>query len=246
MRPFNNSLKVIFLIGIASLLSQCTGTKGQDKQDEKGENWITLFDGSTTNEWRSKDSDSFPEHGWKVKDGQLIVLAKTENSPAGKDIITKNQFTSFELELDCKLTEGANSGIKYFVVNTFPGNEGQYLGCEYQLIDNERHPDALLGRDGNRKMAALYDLIPASGTKEPNPPGQWNKVGIIVNGNHVEHWLNDEKLVEYDRRSDHFRELVQISKYKNLKDFGEAPQGHILLQGHSDEVAFRSIRIRTL
>lgn len=246
MRHINYFLKVIFLLGISCCLWQCSGTKGQDNQDEKKENWISLFDGSTTSEWRSLNSQSFPEQGWLVKDGELIVLSKTENSPAGKDIITINQFSSFELELECKLTEGANSGIKYFVVNNFPGNEGKYLGCEFQLIDNERHADALLGRDGNRTMASLYDLIPASGAKQPNPAGQWNKVRLLVKGNHVEHWLNDEKVVEYDRGSEHFRELVKISKYKELKDFGEAPQGHILLQGHSDEVAFRSIRIRNL
>ena len=130
-------------------------------------------------------------------------------------------------------------------MNTFPGKEGSYLGMEYQLIDNEVHPDAELGRDGNRSMASLYDMIPAPENAKINPPGEWNKARILVDGNHVEHWLNDVKLFEFERKSETFRELVALSKYNKLENFGELPEGHILLQGHGDPVSFRSIRIRS-
>ncbi len=246
MKSTSNWYQLLFFILTIGFFIRCENKTSQQKQKESKPDWVWLFDGSSTDKWRSLKTQSFPDQGWLVKDKQLIVLGKTENAPGGKDIITKDQYSSFELELEIKLTEGANSGIKYFVVNTFPGSEGQYLGCEYQLIDNERHPDSKNGVNGNRKMASLYDLIPAPGTIEVNPPNQWNKVRIVVKGNQVEHWLNEKKLLEFDRKSDHFRELVSVSKYKKLKEFGEVPQGHLLLQGHSDEVAFRSIKIRAL
>lgn len=234
------------------ILAFCTvftsGLVGQqtskNKQNKSG--WIVLFDGTSTDSWKSGHSDKFPEKGWKVERNVLTVLAKTDSTPAGSDIITKQLYSSFVLELEVNLTKGANSGIKYFVSDVFPGYEGQLLGLEFQLIDDERHPDAKLGKDGNRTMASLYDLIPASKTKKTKPPGQWNKIKLVVEGSHVEHWLNGKKVLEFDRKSDSFRELVSISKYKNFKNFGEIPEGHLLLQGHSDQVSFRNIKIKTL
>jgi hypothetical protein len=204
-----------------------------------------LFDGSSTGHWSDTKTDHFPEHGWTVNGEVLTVLGETENQQGGHDIITKNRFRNFELELEVRLTEGANSGIKYVVTDAFPGKEGNFLGLEYQLIDNERHPDAQKGRNGNHKMAALYDMIPPPVDLTINPPGEWNKIKIIVNGNKSEHWLNGEKVLEFDRKSLEFRELVSLSKYKDLKDFGEHEEGHILLQGHGNDVSFRAIKIRT-
>jgi len=195
--------------------------------------------------WKDIKSDRFPENGWVVKEGVLTVLAKTDNQEGGHDIVTKGQFSSFELELDVRLSGGANSGIKYVVIDSYPGSEGQYLGLEYQLIDNEKHPDALLGRNGNRKMAALYDILPARENIKNNPPGEWNKVKINFDGNRVEHWLNGEKVIEFDRSLDCFKELVMLSKYNKLANFGSQEKGHILLQGHGNEVSFRDIKITT-
>lgn len=233
------------LTGLAFLAVQCVNRENTSNQETAEEaNWVILFDGSDTDQWRDIKSEHFPEHGWLVEDGVLTVLAETEDHPGGHDIITKQQYGNIELELEARLTDGANSGIKYFVTDAFPGKEGDFLGLEYQLIHNEVHPDAKQGKDGNHKMAALYDLIAPPENITIHPPGEWNKVRILVNGNKVEHWLNGEKVLEYDRKSPAFRELVSLSKYKDLEKFGELDQGHILLQGHRDEVSFRNIRIR--
>lgn len=236
-----NILKVL-LIAIL-FLQGVTASLQQSQNDNTTKRQIILFDGKSTNSWRDIKSDRFPDIGWVVTDGVLTVLAKTDNQDGGQDIVTKEQFSSFELELEIRLSEGANSGIKYLVTNTYPDTKGQYLGLEYQLIDNEKHPDALLGRNGNRKMAALYDILPARDNIKVNPPGEWNKVRIVVDGNRVEHWLNGEKVIEYDRSLDCFKELVRISKYNKLENFGGQEQGHILLQGHGNEVSFRDIKI---
>ena len=232
-------IAILFLQGV-------TVSSQQGQNDNTKKRQIVLFDGKSTNAWKDIKSDHFPDSGWVVKDGVLTVLAKTDNQAGGHDIVTMEQFSGFELELEVRLSEGANSGIKYLVTNTYPGSKGQYLGLEYQLIDNEKHPDALLGRNGNRKMAALYDILPARENIKINPPGEWNKVKIIVDGNRVEHWLNGEKVIEYDRTLDCFKELVRITKYNKLENFGGQEQGHILLQGHGNEVSFREIRITTL
>ncbi len=240
----NSKILVLPLLLIATALLHAQCNTEQNDTSRKTD-WEWLFDGSSTDAWQITHSSEFPEQGWNIEENVLTVLAKTDSTSAGKDIITKNQYSNFELELEIKLTEGANSGIKYFVVNDFPGHEGQYLGLEYQLIVDERHADAKLGNNGNRTMASLYDLIPAEKNKKVNPPGQWNKVKILVDENHVEHWLNEQKVLEFDRKSDAFRQLVALSNYKDFQKFGEIPKRHILLQGHSDEVAFRSIKIRT-
>lgn len=238
--------KLFLLIGIAFLTVQCKNTGKQQKSEPVEEqNWVWLFDGSSTDHWRDTQSDQFPEEGWVVEDNVLTVLGETEDHPAGHDIITKELYSNFELELETRMSEGANSGIKYIVTDSIPGYEGKFLGLEYQLIDNEGHADATAGRDGNRRMGALYDLIPPPASMTINPVGEWNKVRIIVDGDHVEQWFNDEKIIEFERKSLAFRELVALSKYQKMEKFGEYPQGHILLQGHGNTVSFRSIRIRT-
>ena len=238
--------KAIVILCISILILQCVNNdngQGSGKQDQ--EKWTFLFDGSNTNQWRDTKSEQFPDQGWIVENDVLTVLGETEDQPGGHDIITKSRFGNFELELEVKLSEGANSGIKYLVSDQFPGYEGKFLGLEFQLIDNPNHPDALEGRDGNHKMAALYDLIPPPESLITNPAGEWNKMRIILSGNKVEHWVNDNKVLEFDRKSLLFRELVSLSKYKNLEKFGEMDDGHILLQGHGNTVSFRSIKIRS-
>jgi hypothetical protein len=213
--------------------------------------WRLLWDGETTDGWRGAKLDHFPEGGWEIEDGILTVLesggGESEN---GGDIVTIDEFSNFELELEFMLTEGANSGIKYFVDPDLNKGTGSAIGLEYQLLDDRVHPDAQEGVGGNRTLASLYDLIPAVNLSEGtsnmrfNGIGKWNKARIVVKDNHIEHWLNNLKVVEYDRGTQIYRALVAKSKYKVWPDFGESPSGHILLQDHGNTVRFRSIKIR--
>lgn len=215
---------------------------------EKQNGWKLLFDGKTTNGWVGAHKQTFPEKGWEVKDGILKVLPSTGGeSTNGGDIVTKDQYSAFEISFDFKLTKGANSGLKYFVTLN-EKSAGSAIGLEYQLLDDTLHPDAKLGLNGNRTLASLYDLIKAQKTTRfIRQPGNWNTARIIVYpNNHVEHYLNGIKVLEYDRGSQAFRDLVAISKYKVWPNFGEAPKGHILIQDHGNEVSFRSIKIREL
>ncbi|HMK38669.1 MAG TPA: DUF1080 domain-containing protein, partial [Bacteroidota bacterium] len=200
----------------------------------------------TLNGWRGAYLDSLPRKGWDVKDGVITVQSSGGAEAAyGGDIVTVEQFSSFELLVDFKLTEGANSGIKYFVTEQLPRTPGSAKGLEYQLLDDAHHPDAKLGIDGNRMLASLYDLIPAA-NKTVKPIGQWNNARIVVRGKHVEHWLNGVKVLEYERGGKEFLRHKAVSKFKDLDGFGEAERGHILLQDHGDQVFFRNIKIRIL
>lgn len=209
--------------------------------EEQQEGWVLLFDGETTDGWRGVYKESFPEQGWKVEDGLLkVVDSGGGEAEFGGDIITEDQYSDFEFSLEFKLTEGANSGIKYFVKEIYPEPEGSAVGLEYQLIDDSR-PDV----EGTWTLASVYELYTAE-NKEVNPIGEFNKARIVAEGNHVEHWLNGKKVVEYTRGSDQFRDLVAESKYSDHENFGEASEGHILLQDHGHEVAFRNIKIREI
>jgi hypothetical protein len=221
---------------------------------ERATGWKLLWDGRSTAGWRGAKSSAFPAVGWSIHDGLLEVAASGgAESRNGGDIVTGQAFSDFELQLDFRLTPGANSGIKYFVDTGLLRGEGSAIGLEFQLLDDARHPDARLGIDGNRTLGSLYDLIPARNLSEPagtekrfNPSGEWNRARIVAHGGHVEHWLNDVKVVEYERGSPGFRALVARSKYKIWPDFGERASGPILLQDHGNAVAFRSIKIRDL
>jgi len=219
--------------------------------------WRLLWDGVSTNGWRGATLSGFPDHGWTIRDGVLSVEAAAGGeSTNGGDIITREEFANFELELDFRISPGANSGIKYFVdpqLGPTLGLAGSAIGLEFQILDDERHPDAKLGVRGNRTVGSLYDLIPATNLDEPGraakrvlPPGAWNRARIVATGRHVEHWLNGVKVVEYERGTQMFRALVSNSKYKDIPGFGERERGPILLQDHGNAVSFRSIKIRSL
>lgn len=213
---------------------------------EKAEGWELLWDGKTTNGWRGAKLKSFPEKGWVVDNGVLkVIKSDGGESTNGGDIVTTKKYKNFELTVDFKITPGANSGIKYFVDTELNKGAGSSIGCEFQILDDNKHPDAKLGVGGNRKLGSLYDLIPAAPNK-PYRGGFFNTARIVVKGNHVEHWLNGVKVVEYERNNQMWDALVAYSKYKVWEGFGNAETGHILLQDHGDEVWFQNIKIKDL
>jgi len=215
---------------------------------EKAAGWKLLFDGVSNKGWVGAYKTSFPEKGWVIKDGTINVLPSGgAESTNGGDIVTTEQFSAFDLSFEFKLTPGANSGVKYFVALA-EANKGSAIGLEYQVLDDSLHPDAKLGRDGDRTLASLYDLIKAKKEKRfIHQPGEWNTGRIIVYpNNHVEHYLNGIKVLEYERGSQAYRDLVAASKYKIWPNFGEAKEGHILLQDHGNAVSYRNIKIRRL
>jgi len=213
---------------------------------EKKDGWKLLWDGKTTAGWRGAKLDRFPVNGWQIENGVLSVLASEgAESAAGGDIVTVNQYGNFELLVEFNMTKGANSGIKYFVDTGLNKAEGSAIGCEFQILDDAVHPDAKLGKNGNRKLAGLYDLITPQNIRF-NGIGEWNRARIVARGAHVEHWMNGFKTVEYERGTPAWRELVAGSKYSVWPNFGEAPKGHILLQDHGNAVSFRNIKIREI
>jgi hypothetical protein len=213
---------------------------------EKQEGWKLLWDGKTSAGWRGAKLTTFPAKGWTIKDGVLTV-AETGGgeAAAGGDIVTVDEYADFELIVEFRITKGANSGIKYFVDTELNKGEGSSIGCEFQILDDAVHPDAKLGVHGNRTLAGLYDMIPPAGVRF-NGVGEWNRARIVVQGRHVEHWLNGFKTVEYERATQMWRALVDHSKYTVWPAFGERPKGHILLQDHGNTVSFRTIKIREL
>ncbi|MCU0399490.1 MAG: DUF1080 domain-containing protein [Algoriphagus sp.] len=215
---------------------------------EKKNGWKLLFDGKTSKGWVGAYKNTFPEKGWNINDG-ILTIQKSDGSESNSfgDIVTTEMYSAFDLAFDFKITEGANSGVKYFVTLS-EGNKGSAIGLEYQILDDAKHPDAKQGIDGNRTLASLYDLIKAN--KQPRfvrKPGEWNQGRVVVYpDNRVEHYINGVKVVEYVRGSKEYRDLVAISKYKIWPNFGEAKEGRILLQDHGDEVSYKNIKIKPL
>jgi hypothetical protein len=208
-------------------------------EQEKSDGWRLLWDGKSGDGWRSIKGEAFPASGWEMKDGVLTVLPKTAGGGAG-DIITRETFSSFILKVDFLLTPAANSGIKYFFDPKVNGG----TTLEYQVLD-AAHPDAAKGRDGNRKVGSFYDVMPAVGAK-PKPLGEWNTAMIVSKGKKVEHWLNGEKVLEFERGSEAYRAAVAQSKFSKYPNWGEQASGHILLQDHQDRVSYRNLKIKVL
>lgn len=217
---------------------------------EKVQGWHLLFDGKTTNGWRSARGGGFPAVGWAVKHG-MISVTETGGEEAGNggDIVTTRTYGNFELSVDFKTSPGANSGIMYFVdLDLIPwhNGHGSPVGFEYQILDDALHPDAKRGKDGDRTVASLYDMIPAAKDKPIKPVGEWNTARIVVRGKHGEHWLNGVKVLEYDRDSPEFKAILAGSKFKAYPNYGQDASGYLLLQDHGFPVSFRNVKIREL
>lgn len=224
----------------ATPLDQQSWLANRLSDGERRAGWKLLWDGNSNAGWRSVNGGGFPAKGWPIREGILSVEG------GGGDIVTDRDYRDFELSVDFRLSQGANSGIKYAL-----DGKGSSTGLEYQLLDDARHPDAKMGRDGNRTLGSLYDLIAARNLSDPsspgkriNPPGEWNRAVIVVRGAHVEHWLNGFKVVEFERGAPAFRALVAQSKFAGRANFGDAARSPILLQDHGDRVEFRSIKLR--
>ena len=214
--------------------------------NEAKEGWTLRWDVKTSEGWRGAKLNSFPEKGWKMENGILKVMKSGgAESANGGDIVTTRQYKNFILKVDFKITEGANSGVKYFVNPDMNKGAGSAIGCEFQILDDDKHPDAKLGVKGNRTLGSLYDLIPAPADKPFNKK-DFNTATIIVKGDRVEHWLNGVKLIEYTRQNQMWDALVAYSKYRDWPNFGNSESGNILLQDHGDEVWFKNIKIKEL
>jgi hypothetical protein len=235
------NLKKIILI-ISSFLLVVSGFAKEPKNNtltkkEKKQGWVLLFDGKTFNGWTKSNGQPFPEKGWEIKEGILTVL----EGQKGGDIVTVDEYSDFDFSCDFRMWPTCNSGIKYFFTNYTKGGN---LGMEYQLLDDVGASDNKLA---NHLCGSLYDIFPPNeNIKKVNKLGEWNTARIVCKGKHVEHWLNDIKVLEFDRGSEAYLAAVAKSKYKTEPVFGMVEKGRILLQEHQHETSFRNIKIRKL
>lgn len=234
-------ISICCLLSLAYINAEHLSDTQSKSKNKKEQGWVSLFNGVDLNGWTSVGKQEAPSKGWTVADGILTV---NQGGPKhGGDIITKEEYAEFDLQFEFRLTKAANSGIKYLFTQY---QKGGWLGNEYQILDDEFHPDAKAGRDGNRKTASLYDVLP-TGKKQMKPTGEWNSGRILIKGSKVTHYLNGKKVLSYDRKSQKYKEAWKLSKFnKSEPMFGDVEKGHILLQDHQDEVSYRNIKIKDL
>jgi hypothetical protein len=214
---------------------------------EKAAGWKLLWDGKTTAGWVSERGGPFPTTGWEIKDGILsITETNTKEGGDAGDIVTTRKYADYELSVDFRVTTGANSGILYLIDLDLKKGPGSPAGYEYQILDDAVHPDAKRGKDGDRTVASLYDMITAAKDKPIKPVGEWNTARIVVRGTHGEHWLNGVKVVDYDRASPAFHQIIAEDKFKVYPTFAAMHNTQIDLQDHGFPVSFRNIKIREL
>jgi len=248
-----NSLLTIVIVCISFVLISSFSQKQNAASNsantlsnkEIRDGWTLLWDGKTFNGWRGIYNANFPVQGWIIENGELICLGnEMPDSLKGGDIITKKKYGSFELKCEFKIMDKGNSGIKYFVNESVKSSPGHGLGLEFAILDNANWPYDK--PDYNRTCGSLYDLVRTPENVKVEPTGTWNYALIIVDGNHIEHWLNGKKSVEIDKSSEQYYQLLAKSKYANIKGWGEFSEGHILLQDEGPRTFFRNIKIREI
>ena len=231
------------ITGLA-LLAGCEGTppEAEGATEVGSGEWIELFNGENLDGWRSFGQDS-PHPAWIVEDGAIVLDVEDGiEDMTGGDLITKEQYDNFELELEWKISEGGNSGI-FFGVREIEGQDVAYeTGIEMQVLDDAKHID---GKTPETSAGACYALYPPV-DKVLRPVGEYNQVRLVVDNGSVEHWLNGKKIVSYTIGSDDWNERIAASKYADWEHFAKYRKGHIGLQDHTDRVWFRNIRLREL
>jgi 3-keto-disaccharide hydrolase len=234
---------------------------------ERAAGWRLLFDGRTLAGWRGLGYDNVPTGHWVVVDGAIkkVASGNVPRVPDGRplnggDLMTLDTFGDFEVSWEWRVTPGANSGVKYNVSEEMSVAQGgqmtpaavargaiapnhSALGFEYQILDDDRHED---GKLLTHRSGALYDMIAPGQAKRLNPVGEWNRSTVIFRGNHGEHWLNGQKIVEFDLGTTRMDSLLAASKYRSIPGFANRRKGHIVLQDHGDEVYFRNVKVREL
>lgn len=262
MRLLRRTCTVFILPLILAFAVSCSSDQSGDGQSpdpntltesEQEAGWELLFDGERFTGWTGLGRDTIPEGHWEVVDGTIhkvesgdVPTAEDGQPLEGGDIMTTDRYRNFELKLEWKTSKGGNSGIKYNVSDSLStAHEPKYaaLGFEYQLLDDERHPDS---EQPSHRAGALYDLVPPNEKKSLNPVGEWNHARVILRGSTGQHWLNGEKVVEYDLDTAHFDSLFAASKYTDIEGFRTRRAGHIVLQDHGNDFWFRNIKIREL
>ena len=239
-------------IMICLMIAFSVNSFSQDKKNnvltkkEKKEGWVLMFDGKTTDGWRGYNLTAFPEKGWVIEEGTLKVIGSSKGEAGGGgDLLYDKKFRNFELSLEWKVSEGGNSGI-FYLAQEIPGEPVWKSAPEMQILDNEKHPDAKLGVDGNRAAGSLYDLIPGD-LQAVKPAGEWNKVKILVYKGTVVHYVNGKQVLEYHLWTEDWKKMVLNSKFKDYDAFlNTAEEGYIVLQDHGDDVWFRNIKIKGL
>jgi len=213
---------------------------------EQSEGWILMFDGNSTSGWRGYAKTAFPDSGWAVEDGTLRCVASGhgEAGGAGGDIIYDRKFKDFTLKLEWKISQGGNSGI-FYLAQELPNEPVWKSAPEMQVLDNIGHPDAQLGKDGNRQAGSLYDLIPAV-PQNAKPVGEWNQVEILVYQGTVAHKQNGETVLEYHLGTPDWTKMIKASKFKDFTEFGKYTEGFVALQDHGNDVWYRNIKIKPM
>jgi hypothetical protein len=233
--PMITRLSLLAFALAASLPGAAAAAHNTLTDTERKDGWRLLFDGKSLEGWRTYRAGGVIGKGWVAEDGVLKKLAKT---PGGDIMTTTPVEGDFELSWEWRIAKNGNNGVKYFITEARKAT----IGHEYQMLDDDGHPDGKLG--SHRQTASFYDVLAPKADKPLKPVGEWNRSRVVVNGSRVEHWLNGALVLDYELGSDALKAAVAKSKFKNVGNFGTKVTGYILLTDHGDECWFRDVKLR--